>query len=508
MAYLRENEQDERQSDAAQALGLGAYDIQQLDLPSMTDSQQYAEIYFSVSTFYLFISQDDFYALLRLVMHLGTTSTWNSIIPVKLALAQVYFVLSLGARFLEVKLNSKFPSHDLFAKGMGYATQIKLHDSIEGMQVLLLLAQHSFYSPEGLNAWFLLHTIIASCLDLGLKQRDNCKKETEPPCHRRTRHLRSAIFRSAYSMDCTLATILGRPLTLRDEAIDREFPGLDNNDEVESAATQGNHAGSDSQEVPEKQSPELASIPYTTCVYSLRFDRIVAEIKLMLYRVSRSPSRFPWPTNVATWQHEAQNACLAAGKSPKPATKPFVNNFGTLSGVSLQRLELKYHHCVMLLYRPSPQIPHPSTEAIQACFSSAMDIISIYADLHRFLNMECSWLSAHSILVAAITVLYCLCSHPAVRGTTPVETCLKRAELAHELLSFLGQSWSVVDEAGLKLDKLITATREAYNAIIVGGGLADCQGYQDSGNMVVAAVGFWLREPGYARFGWKGLFNG
>lgn len=138
----------------------------------------------------------------------------------------------------------------------------------------------------------------------------------------------------------------------------------------------------------------------------------------------------------------------------------------------------------MLLYRPSPQIPHPSTEAIQACFSSAMDIISIYADLHRFLNMECSWLSAHSILVAAITVLYCLCSHPAVRGTTPVETCLKRAELAHELLSFLGQSWSVADEAGLKLDRLITATREAYNASIVGGGLADCQGYQDTGLMV------------------------
>lgn len=107
-------------------------------------------------------------------MHLGTTSTWNSVIPVKLALAQVYLVLSLGARFLEVKLNSKFPSHDLYAKGMGYATQIKLHDSIEGVQVLLLLAQHSFYSPEGLNAWFLLHTIIASCLDLGLQRRDNC----------------------------------------------------------------------------------------------------------------------------------------------------------------------------------------------------------------------------------------------------------------------------------------------------------------------------------------------
>lgn len=172
LSYLQENEQDQEQRDSTQ--GLGAYDIQQLDFPSMTDCQQYAEIYFGVSTLYPFISQDDFHALLRRVTHLSTTSTWGSNIPVKLALAQIYLVLSLGARFLEIKLNRKFPSHDLFANGMGYATQVKLHDSIEGVQVLLLFAQHSYYSPEGLNAWYLLHTIIASCLDLGLQRRDNC----------------------------------------------------------------------------------------------------------------------------------------------------------------------------------------------------------------------------------------------------------------------------------------------------------------------------------------------
>lgn len=311
------------------------------------------------------------------------------------------------------------------------------------------------------------------------------KKETETSCHRKTRHLRSAIFWSAYSMDRTLTTILGRPLTLRDEAIDREFPGLDNNDEVESAATQWDQTTSQDQAV-EQQPPGLAPTPYTACVYSLRFDRIVAEIKLMLYRVSRSPSRFPWPTNITAWQREAHNVCASLLQEARNQQQSSLSNgFGTLSGVTLQRLELKYHHCIMLLYRPSPQIPHPSTEAIQACFSSAMDIISIYADLHRFLNMECSWLSAHSILVAAITVLYCLCSHPAIRGITPVETCLKRTELAHELLSFLGRSWSVADEAGLKLGRLIAATSEVYSAnATVGGSLADRQEYEDGGNMV------------------------
>lgn len=36
---------------------------------------------------------------------------------------------------------------------------------------------------------------------------------------------RSSVFWSAYSLERTLSTTLGRPLTLRDEAIDVEFPG-------------------------------------------------------------------------------------------------------------------------------------------------------------------------------------------------------------------------------------------------------------------------------------------
>ena len=109
-------------------------------------------------------------------------------------------------------------------------------------------------------------------------------------------------------MDRTLTTILGRPLTLRDEAIDREFPGFDSNDEVEEAATYWDRNPNSREAGP---IPGQTPTSYTACIYSLRFDRIVAEIKLMLYRVSRSPSRFPWPADVGAWQQEAQRACVA-----------------------------------------------------------------------------------------------------------------------------------------------------------------------------------------------------
>lgn len=269
--------------------------------------------------------------------------------------------------------------------------------------------------------------------------------------------VRSAVFWSAYSMDRTLTTILGRPLTLRDEAIDQSFPGLESSDEVEETATQWHQHITQ----PNQQAQEVIKAPYIACVYSLRFDRIVAEIKLMIYRVSRSPRRFPWPANLDSWRQDAETSCVKLLSEIRNCQRGRPRSeTNSLSGTTVQRLELKYHQCIMLLYRPSPQLPHPRPNAIQACFNSAMAIIQIQGDLHRFSNMECSWLSAHSIFVAAITMLYCLWTYPAVRGAAPLSECLSRAERALRLLTFLSQWWSVALEPCQKLSHLISLTHE------------------------------------------------
>ncbi|XHG07851.1 hypothetical protein AWENTII_010983 [Aspergillus wentii] len=437
-------------SNESQAQG-SAQDIPQpVGLPSLADCQQYAEAYLSATEFYPFLLQDDVFDLLDSAHRFAEKGEWNQSIPITLGFAQVFLLLSIGARLLETKLKTDFSSRGLFAAAMQYINQIKLHDSIEGVQVLLLLVIHSLYSPEGLNAWFLLHTIIASCLDLGL-QRLNPNRATESSDLRRKRYSRSAIFWSAYSLDRTLTTILGRPLTLRDEAIDVEFPGVDQSDEVGLGAFQWYQSA--------EYTPDPTLPHFTPCIYSLRFDRIIAEIKLMIYRVSRSPQRFPWPDNLTVWQHEAEAAChgLLQEVQKRQRGRPFGSS-NPLSMLVVQRLELKYHQSIMLLFRPSPQIPQPSQGAVQACFNSSMETIRLYAELHRFANMDSSWLSAHSIFVAAITMLYCLWTNPAVRGSTPFATYLERAEAAHRLLTFLSGTWSVAEDACEKLSRLILVT--------------------------------------------------
>ncbi|KAJ6012644.1 hypothetical protein N7522_002999 [Penicillium canescens] len=435
---------------------------QPADLPAIAECQQYAEAYFEVAIFLPFLLHDDVFVLLDSVHNYAETGIWNQTMPVTLGLAQVFLLLSLGARQLETKLKADFNSNGLLASGMRYGTQIKLHDTVEGVQTLLLMTLNSFYNPAGLNSWFLLHTILASCLDLGLQRQSNVNRASETDEQRKRRYLRSAIFWSAYSLDRILTVILGRPLTLRDEAIDVEFPGMDDGSEIDMGALQwaqstGNIADPCMQQ-------------FVTCIYALRFDRIIAEIKLMIYRVSRAPQRFPWPTDIPNWQRDVENSCRKLiGEVESRQRSRYMGISQPLPLLAVQKLQLRFHQTIMLLYRPSPQVPRPTPEATRACFDSAIEVIRISAELHRFTNMECTWLSAHSLFVAAITTFYCLWTSPAAMASIVPATILERVQKAHDLLEYLSETWSVARDACEKLSRLIPVAFEGYEPLLGNG---------------------------------------
>lgn len=174
-SFLREQEQQQQHDIVNQKRTALAADIPSINLPPPADCQQYADAFFDATPFFPFISQDVFYHLLDQAQQFNETSKWNSLLPIRLASAQLLLVLSLGARFLETRLGADYSSSALFLSGMEHCAHLKLPESVEGVQVLLLMVLHSFYNPEGLNAWYLLHTIIASCLDLGLQRRDSSR---------------------------------------------------------------------------------------------------------------------------------------------------------------------------------------------------------------------------------------------------------------------------------------------------------------------------------------------
>lgn len=279
-------------------------------------------------------------------------------------------------------------------------------------------------------------------------------------------NLRRGIFWSAYSLERTLYVALGRPLTLRDEAIDIEFPGGSGPQEpvipnrVETISKDADSPADNPLPSQWEKRPRISINPYCAAQYSFRFDQITAEIKLMLHRVVNLPTTFPWPTDLGTWQVDVHRRCGSLLDRLKADLRRYARR--SPSDIAIRNLELKYHHCLMLLCRPSPAIAQPSTQSWKTCYSSAVDTILINSELHRFSKISNSWLTAHTVFVSGITFLYCLWANPEIKDSMSLSDLRSNAAACTTLLKYLTKTWSVAAQAVVKFEKLVHLTANSW----------------------------------------------
>lgn len=145
--------------------------VELADLPSDEELRYFVDAYFETwQPTYPFIHEEMFQELVTRVQSQIQQSS-SHCLPQSLDLAQLFLVVALGAKILESRLSSNFSSESYYATAMSHIAKIQLHDSIRGVQVLLLLVLSSFSFTSGMNAWFLTSTILACCLDLGLQRK-------------------------------------------------------------------------------------------------------------------------------------------------------------------------------------------------------------------------------------------------------------------------------------------------------------------------------------------------
>ncbi|KAM0809113.1 putative Fungal-specific transcription factor domain-containing protein [Seiridium cardinale] len=404
--------------------------------------------------------------------------------------AMLFLVAALGARVLERSLNVVLKASNYLASAMPHVISLQLHESIQGVQVMLLLVLASFTFPGGLNAWFLSSAIIASCVDLGLQRRKiPLRRDQRDATAEADENIRSGVFWSAYSIDRTICTILGRPLNLRDEATDVDFPGELGTESSSSKAvdTGQNHEvefAHRKRSLPEhldhgtakrRRLDQLSGFDYTASTFFFRFDRITAEIKLMLYRVAQAPCRFPWPTNHVQWQAEALAACDNLLSSAHETLSSGLMVPGHLRRL-LPSLEIKYHQCILLLFRPTPAISQPSPDAIRRCYLSASEVLRIHAEQARFGELFDSWLTAHLVFVSGITMIYSITRLPdlakeVLMGSSGSSTQFdfdQSVTDCSEALSHLGKTWSLARDTKDKFEKLAALAKETLMSALGG----------------------------------------
>lgn len=187
----------------------GSLSIPPAPLPeSMDYTIEISEAYFeTIHLQYPFLHQPSH---MKLIEHVYTEAE-----PSPIAAFQVYLVLAIGATVLSRRMKIPLAGEGFCASAMKYFDKFCIENSLKGLQSLLLLLVYTLNSSSiGLNVWYLNYQCIAALLDLGL-QRDVRSGKTMSVLEQ---ELRTRTFWVIYSLDRSVATMLGRPIGLRDEA--------------------------------------------------------------------------------------------------------------------------------------------------------------------------------------------------------------------------------------------------------------------------------------------------
>ncbi|KAH6682191.1 fungal-specific transcription factor domain-containing protein [Plectosphaerella plurivora] len=277
---------------------------------------------------------------------------------------RVFMVLALGAIVLSQRHRVRLPAEGYCLAALEHLDAVNVENSLAGLQCLLLLMLFTMHCPNmRANLWYLDYQCIASVLDLGL-QRD---VRTGSPLDQA---LRTRLFWVVMTLDRRIATMMGRPIGLRDEACDLRLPSCD-----------------------------------PIALHLFKLTKLNSELKYVANSVVRDTPRWAYPAviNILDWQ-----ADLLTRLDTWDLAIPDTNQYH-LQVCRLRGLELR-----MVCLRPSPAIPTPTTQATRACHAAARQALGVFGELYRGGLLVHGWDTFYSVTLSIITLLYCVKVVPAL----------------------------------------------------------------------------------------------
>lgn len=127
---------------------------------------------------------------------------------------QVFMVLAIGSAVLSGRIRARIPAESYCLSALQYFDELNLENSLQGVQCLLLLLIFTIHSPfVRVNVWYLNYHCIAALLDLGLQRNISAGAGISLL----EQEMRARIFWVIYTFDRVIATMMGRPIGIRDE---------------------------------------------------------------------------------------------------------------------------------------------------------------------------------------------------------------------------------------------------------------------------------------------------
>lgn len=132
---------------------------------------------------------------------------------------RVFMVLALGAVILSQRHRVRLPAEGYCLSALEHLDAINVENSLAGLQCLLLLLLFTMHCPNmRASLWYLDYQCIAAVLDLGLQRDVRTGSALDQA-------MRTRLFWVVMTLDRRIATMMGRPIGLRDEACDLRVSG-------------------------------------------------------------------------------------------------------------------------------------------------------------------------------------------------------------------------------------------------------------------------------------------
>lgn len=237
-----------------------------------------------------------------------------------------------------------------------------------------------------------------------------------------------------------IATIQGRPLSIRDETFDVCLPTLQSMQaEIEDQALP-----------PPFELSAKESVQYT--LHRFKLDRIVSEIKTIFYFLPDRVNSSIWSTDYVN-QHERLRKELDDWFTQISPTNNELQTRWYL------HLEQQYQAALVLLFQPSQVIRQPSDAHLLQCYSAASRQINCYNSLYDDLDMlHFDFRTVRSIFACGATIVYCFWTSKSLSTSSEASQLPKTLRLCTTLLAVGAIWWPSVKRGRPSFQKLVDLT--------------------------------------------------
>lgn len=291
---------------------------------------------------------------------------------------------------------------------------------LETLTVVLLLAQYIALNPSQGSLWQLTGIALRIAIDLGL----HWETHNVLGLPRTLLNQRRMLYWAIYRLDRFLVITLGRPFGIAELSMNPGYPDPHVNEEVQGPEDIAN-----------------TDVFNQRCAnHIVKLYRLESEIKHVLYHQLQGSSSLAYPrANYGLWFRDI----LIRLRDWRDEV-PILSNKGHQESIYSLESWWEAHYCsaMLLLHRPNPLVPCPTTESFQTCFEMARRSIQAIKMLQREGRISIIWAWVHHLFLSGLTMLYCIWESVNVRTTAAIVDVMTSTQDCASTLTALAERFA------------------------------------------------------------------